>query len=264
MKRKEAEVEINAGMNTIEAILHDPAQFITNWPYVVKVKGGKPVIAEIMLPRFVFKFRDTYEFEFHEDYNSHIYDGKGKKGSLTVVITLREWQKSVSANVELSYSGRGEFFLGKTLEMLVQGIANNLKELAEASKPSTVSEKTEKAILEVDFSDPMSVANFLAKAKMVHSGLYTIQPGGFLDVLGEIVGKVGGNVVYLSGITSDGTSGFKVLVRGSEILAVEVRNGSEVKTIKVRGEDDVREAVELLSKVFGAYMVNAWVPAGGV
>jgi len=55
-----------------------------------------------------------------------------------------------------------------------------------------------------------------------------------------------------------------VLVRGSQVLAVELRNGSDVRTSKVEGEDGVREAVELLSKVSGAYMVNAWVPAGGV
>ncbi len=37
MKRKEASVEIKSGMDSVEAILHDPAQFITNWPYVVKL-----------------------------------------------------------------------------------------------------------------------------------------------------------------------------------------------------------------------------------
>ncbi|GAB6135462.1 hypothetical protein [Thermococcus prieurii] len=264
MKRRETSVKINAGMDSIDSILHDPAQFITNWPYVVKVGGRNPVVAEIMLPRFVFKFRDTYEFEFHEDYNSHIYEGRGKRGNLTVVITLKEWQKYVSANVELSYSGRGEFLLGKTLEILVEGIARNLKELAEASKPVGVSRRTEEAVVGVDFSDPMSVANFLAKAKMVHSGLHVIPEGGFFNVLNEILEKAGSEVLYLSGITSDGTSGFKVLVRGSQVLAVELRNGSEVKTLKVEGEDGVREAVELLSKVSGAYMVNAWVPAGGV
>ena len=264
MRSKHSSVNVHAPKSVVDSILSDPAQFITNWPYVVRVRGRNPVVAEIMLPRFVFKFRDTYEFEVHEDYNSRIYEGKGKRGNLTVVITLREWQKHVSADVRLSYSGRGEFFLGKTLEILVEGITRNLKELAEASKPIEVGKKTEKAILEVDFSDPMSVANFLAKAKMVHSGLHVIPEGSFFNVLNEILEKAGSEVLYLSGITSDGTSGFKVLARGSQVLAVELRNGSDVKTLKVEGEEGVREAVELLSKVSGAYMVNAWVPAGGV
>ena len=263
MKRKESQVYINSKMEAVDSILHDPAQFIANWPYVVRIKGRNPVIAEIMLPRFVFKFRDTYEFEFHEDYNSHIYDGKGRKSSLTVTITLKEWQKSVSASVEISYSGRGEFFLGKTLELLAQGIAQSLKELAELAGPKTFSVKTEEVMEEVDFSDPMSVANFLAKAKMFHSGLHVIAEGRIFELLHDLMEKAGSEVLYVSGVTSDGAKGFKVLMRGTQIMAVEVR-GSGVRTIKVVDEKSAREAVSLLSGISGAYMLNAWIPAGGV
>ncbi|WP_457742510.1 hypothetical protein [Thermococcus sp.] len=263
MKRKQTSVDVHAPKSAVESILKDPAQFITNWPYVVRVKGKKPIIAEIMLPRFVFKFKDTYSFEFHEDYNSFIYDGTGRKSVLIVSITLREWQKATAVNVELSYSGRREFLLGKPLEILTNGIAKSLKELAESFGVHHLSEKTEEAIVEVDFSDPMSVANFLAKAKMVHSGLHVIGEGKLFDVLHELMEKAGSEVLYVSGITSDGAKGFKVLVRGSQILAVEIRDEG-IQTIKVIDEMSAREAIELLSKVSGAYMLNAWVPAGGV
>jgi len=263
MKRKHASVEVHAPKSAVESILKDPAQFITNWPYVVRVRSGKEVVAEIMMPRFVFKFRDEYTFSFHEDYNSFIYEGTGKKGTLTVSITLKEWQKATTADVELSYSGKREFLLGKPLEVLTNGIAESLKELAESFGVHHISEKTEEAIVEVDFSDPMSVANFLAKAKMVHSGLHVIGEGSLFDVLHELMEKAGSEVLYVSGITSDGSKGFKVLVRGSQVLAVEVR-ASGVRTVKVTDEASAREAIELLSKVSGAYMLNAWVPAGGV
>jgi hypothetical protein len=60
MKRREASVDINASPKAVDAILHDPPQFITNWPYVVRVRGREPVIAEIMLPRFIFKFNTLF------------------------------------------------------------------------------------------------------------------------------------------------------------------------------------------------------------
>ncbi|EEB74854.1 hypothetical protein [Thermococcus sp. AM4] len=263
MKRRETTIEIGTARRAVETILQDPAQFITNWPYVVKVRGKSPVVAEIMLPRFVFKFRDTYEFEFHEDYNSHIYEGTGRRGTLTVAITLKEWQKKTAVSVELSYSGKREFLLGKPLELLTEGIAKSLKELAESFGVHRLSEKTEEAIVEVDFSDPMSVANFLAKAKMFHSGLHVIAEGRIFELLHDLMEKAGSEVLYVSGVTSDGTKGFKVLMRGTQIMAVEVRGG-EVRTIKVVDEKSAREAVSLLSGISGAYMLNAWIPAGGV
>jgi len=263
MKRKRAEVEIKTDLRTVEDIINDPPQFIANWPYVVKVRGRDPVEAEIMLPRFIFKFRDEYTFRLLRD-EDYLYDGTGKKSRLLVRIRLREWLRYVSAVVELSYSGRGEFFLGKTLEMLAQGIADNLKELAEASRPTRITEGTERAILQVDFSDPMSVANFLAKAKMVHSGLYMIERGALPDMLAELKFRAGSEVLYVSGVTSDGSRSFKVLLRGNQVVAVEVRDGARVETVKVEGDTDAERAMELLRSVEGSYMLNVWVPAGGV
>ncbi|NJE00827.1 hypothetical protein [Thermococcus sp. JdF3] len=264
MKRKTANVEINAGIDTIKEVLNDPAQFITNWPYVVRVNTKEGIEAEIMLPRFVFRFRDTYRFTFHEDYDSHIYEGIGKKSHLTAVVRLREWQKNVSAEVELSYRGRGEFLLGKTLELLAEGVAKALKDLSESTRPPAPAAPAAETVLDVDFSDPMSVANFLAKAKMVHSGLHIVGQGKLLDVIMELRGNLQDEVLYVSGITQDGTKSFKLLLRRSQILAVEYRDSEGITVVKADSESETRKALELVSKVEGAYMVNVWVPVGGV
>ncbi|ASA77442.1 hypothetical protein [Thermococcus sp. 5-4] len=264
MKRKTTRVEINADMETIKDVLNDPTQFITNWPYVVRVNTREGIEAEIMLPRFIFKFRDTYRFTFHDGSNSHIYEGVGRKSHLTAVVSLREWQKNVSAEIELAYKGRGEFFLGKTLEMLTEGIAKALKDLAESMHSSVPATPTVETALNVDFSDPMSVASFLAKAKMVHSGLHIIGEGKLLEVVMELRGNLRDDVLYVSGITQDGTKSFKLLLRRSQILAVEYRDSDGTRTVKVDTEPRTREALELVSKVEGAYMINVWVPVGGV
>ncbi|WP_297069176.1 hypothetical protein [Thermococcus sp.] len=264
MKRKSTRVEINADVGTIKEILNDPAQFITNWPYVVKVNTREGIEAEIMLPRFVFKFRDTYRFTFHEDYNSHIYEGVGRKSHLTAIVSLKEWQKNVSAEIELSYSGRGEFLLGKTLEILAEGISKALKDLAESMRPPAVDVPTVEAALSVDFSDPMSVASFLAKAKMVHSGLHIIGAGKLLELVMELRGNIRDEVLYVSGITQDGTKSFKLLLRRTQLLAVEYRDSEGTKTVKADTESRMKEALELVSRVEGTYMVNVWVPVGGV
>ncbi|WP_456421693.1 hypothetical protein [Thermococcus sp.] len=263
MKRNSVSMDVNAPLKAVEDILKDPGQFITNWPYVVRVRRSDGIIAEIEFPFFVFRFHDEYTFTFHEDYNSFIYEGNGRNGTLVVTVTLREWQKKTSVRVDLSYSGRREFFIRKPLEFLTRGIAESLRDLAESSKVE-LSAKTEEAIGDVDFSDPVSVANFLAKAKMVHNGLHLIQEGKFFDVLHEIMEKAGSDVIYVSGITSDGTKGFKVLLRGTQVLAVEIRSGTSVETVKVTDEMTAQRALHLLSNVSGAYMLNAWVPAGGV
>ncbi|WP_456396930.1 hypothetical protein [Thermococcus sp.] len=263
MKRKTALVNIEAPKDAIEKTLNDAVSFITNWPYVVRISSKKGITAEILLPRFIFKFGDIYSFTVITDSNSYIYDGTGKRSHLIVTIALREWQKYVSAEVELAYHGRGEFFLGKTLGLLVEGMAKSLKELAESYSPPKVA-KSGEAALQVDFADPMSVANFLAKAKMVHSGLYMVPRQKLLDVVGEFREKVANSIIYVSGITSDGLSSFKLLMNGSQILALEYRGPDGTHIIKVGDETSARKALELLSGIEGVYMINVWVPVGGV
>ncbi|MBP1910921.1 hypothetical protein [Thermococcus stetteri] len=269
MKRKQTEIEINASKEAVEEVLSDPAQFITNWPYVVRVSRKKGLSAEIMLPRFVFKFRDTYSFEYHKDYNSHIYDGTGNKSMLVLVVTLNKTRRKVKALLELSYKGRGGLFLGKTLQDMVEGIARTLKELAEsvtsaAKVPEPTPSLRKELALKVDFSDPMSVATFLSKSRMAHSGLHVISPGELANLLGELRSKLNSSVLYVSGITQDGTSSFKVLLDGSQILAIEYRGNEGVEVIKVTDEASAKKALNVISKISGAYMVNVWVPVGGV
>ena len=268
MKRKNASVEIEAPKEAIEEVLNDPSSFITNWPYVVRVSTRDGLKVEIMMPRFIFKFRDTYRFEYHSDYNSHIYDGTGERGHITLVVTLKEWQRKVNAVLELSYQGKGEFWLGKTLQDFVDKIGLVLKDLSENQK---VLEGHQAQVVEhgdilehVDFSDPMSVANFLAKSRMVHSGLHVIGEKGLFDLIGELRATVKDRILYVSGITNDGTSAFKVLLEGSRILAIEHRTSEGVKVVKVENEEDAREAIDVASKINGAFMVNVWVPVGGV
>jgi len=269
MKRKSTTVSISSPKDAVEAVLTDVPSFITNWPYVVRVGTRNGVSAEIMMPRFVFKFRDVYQFEYHTDYNSHIYDGTGKRGHMSLVVTLKEWQNETNAHVELAYTGRGEFWLGKPLQDFVERIGKSLKELAENRPlsedlvPPTGGEHG--SITEhVNFSDPMSVANFLAKSRMVHSGLHIIGNGGLFDLIGELRSMINERTLYISGITSDGTKAFKVLLEGSRILAIEHRGEEGVRAVKVEGEESAREAVEIASEIKGTYMVNVWVPVGGV
>ncbi|WP_297073086.1 hypothetical protein [Thermococcus sp.] len=269
MKRKNSSVSVNAPKEAVEAVLEDLPSFITNWPYVVKVSTRNGVSAEIMLPRFVFKFRDTYQFDYHTDYNSYIYDGTGKRGHLVLLVTLKEWQKSTSVELELSYQGKGKFWLGKTLQDFVDRIGKSLKELAEnrpVSEELKVPAGKEHGFISehVDFSDPMSVANFLAKSRMVHGGLHIIGKNGFFDLVGELRANVKDKILYISGITNDGTKSFKVLLEGSRILAIEYRDENGPKALKVQNEADARAAVELASLIEGAFMVNVWVPVGGV
>ena len=264
MKRRSTTVMIESTRKAVEGVLEDSPSFVTNWPYVVRVSMKDGLKAEIMLPRFIFKFRDVYGISYHRDYNSHIYDGTGERSHLSLVVTLKEWKKGVEAVLELSYSGKGEFWLGKTLEDFVQRIGNALKELSE-SRPA-VEEKTEHHEIaeHVDFSDPMSVANFLAKSRMVHSGLHVIGDNGFFDLVSELRATVKENVLYISGITSDGASSFKVLLNGSRIMAIEYRGKDEVKAVKVEDEEGARKAMEIAFGIKGPYMVNVWVPVGGV
>ncbi|WP_457751192.1 hypothetical protein [Thermococcus sp.] len=265
MKRKSTTVEISAGKDEVVAVLEDAAGFITNWPYVVKTSTKRGITAEILLPRFVFKFGDTYTFSIMNDSTSYIYDGTGKKSHLIVTVALKEWQKHTMADIELSYNGRGEFLLGKTLEILVNGIASSLKELSENITPAVVpASSTTKVVDAVDFADPMSVASFLAKSKMVHSGLHVIQKGSLLNVILELRGKLQDEVLYVSGVTQDGMSSFKLLLRGSQILAIEYRDKNGPRIVKVENEETARRALELVSGVEGAYMINVWVPVGGV
>ena len=218
MKRKSTEVKIEAPKDVIESLLSDVPAFVTNWPYVVRVSTREGLKAEIMMPRFVFKFRDTYSIDYHSDYNSHIYDGRGKKGHLTLIVTLKEWQKEVEAVLELSYGGKGEFWLGKTLQDFVDRVGKSLKELAEAKGLEVPAAKASEVALQVDFSDPMSVASFLSKSQMVHSGVHVIGEGGLLGLVGELRESIANRVLYISGVTSDGMKSFKVLVEGSRIL----------------------------------------------
>ncbi|WP_297458049.1 hypothetical protein [Thermococcus sp.] len=266
MKRKSTSVRIEASREAVEKVLKDVPSFVTNWPYVVRVSTRNGLTAEIMLPRFLFKFRDVYRFEHHSDYSSYIYDGRGEKSHLTLVVTLKQWQKGVEAALELSYSGRGEFWLGKTLQDLVEGIGKSLRELAESEQGATndIPQSSGDVAIHVDFSDPMSVANFLAKSRMVHGGLHVIGNGGLFDLVGELRGTMRDRILYISGVTSDGTSSFKVLLDGSRILAIEYRGPEGVEVIKVEGDEDARKAAEIAAKISGPYMVNVWVPIGGV
>ncbi len=263
MKVKTSSIKLKTSVKVLDEILKEPSSFIANWPYVVKVIGREHPVVEIMLPRFVFRFRDFYEFEFYSGKNEYIYNGFGKKGDLTVVIHLKRMKSYILAKIKITYIGKREFMLGKPLEILANGIAKSLKELAQASRV-VVGKKTKEAIVSVDFSDPMSVANFLAKAKMFHSGLHVVQEGKLIEIIQDLMGKSGSDVLYVSGITSDGRRSFKVILNGSQIIAVEIRNEGGLKTIKVKNEESAREAMGLLLSVSGAYMLNAWVPAGGV
>jgi len=264
MKRKSSKVRIKAPKNVIESLLSDVPAFVTNWPYVVRVSTREGLKAEIMMPRFVFKFRDTYSIDYHSDYNSHIYDGREKKGHLTLIVTLKEWQKEVEAVLELSYGGKGEFWLGKTLQDFVNRVGKSLKELAEAKGLEVPGAKASEVTLQMDFSDPMSVASFLSKSQMVHSGVHVIGDGGLLGLVGELRESIANRVLYISGVTSDGMKSFKVLVEGSRILAIEARDSGTIEALKVENDEDARKAMELASSVRGAYMVNVWVPVGGV
>ncbi|QDA31448.1 hypothetical protein FH039_07355 [Thermococcus indicus] len=263
MKRKSTSVRMDAPKEHIVQILEDAPQFITNWPYVVGINTKGGINAEVLLPRFLFKFGDIYRFTIMSDESSYIYEGVGRKSHLIVTVSMREWQKNVVANVEIGYQGPGEFLLGKTLQHLVEGIAESLKKLAESGEHPAKQNVPAREI-NLDFSDPMSVASFLAKARMVHTGLHLVAPGELLNVIMDIRKNIPEDVLYVSGITQDGVKGFKLLLRRSQILAVEYRDGEGVKTLKVRDETAAREALELVSKVSGAYMVNVWVPVGGV
>ncbi len=264
MKRKEATLTVLTDTESIRKILNDPASFVTNWPYVVKVNTKKGVVAEIMLPRFLFKFRDVYTFTLSTDYNSYIYEGVGEKSSMIVVITLKESSKNVQIHVEISYSGRGEFLLGKPLQILANGIAKSIEELVNAQTTQTLSGHTENIIYNVDFSDPMSVAKFLSKAKMMHSGLHIVPQGGLFDVIAELRKSTREDVLYVSGIVQDGSKSFKMLLHGSQIVALEYREGGELKTVKVENEEKAKEVVDIASNIEGAYMINVWVPVGGI
>lgn len=262
MKRRSTTVNIKASRKIVEKILNDAASFITNWPYVVKISSKNELRAEILLPRFVFKFGDEYSFTVLTDSNSYIYEGTGKKSHLIATITLKEWQKYVSAEVEVSYHGRGEFLLGKPLSVLVNGIAKSLEKLAE--NPIAVGLQQQKVAFNLDFSDPMSVARFLAKSKMAYSGLHIVQKGRLLDVVGELRQKIVQRMIYISGITSDGLKAFKLLIEGSQILALEYRDSEGVRTVKVKDDTSARNALEIISGIEGVYMLNVWVPLGGV
>ncbi|AEH24241.1 hypothetical protein [Pyrococcus yayanosii] len=262
MKRKTKEVTIDVPLDSVRKVLSDPAQFIMNWPYVVRVSTKNGITAEISLPRFLFKFNDIYRFAFHEDRTTFIYDGSGKKSDIIVTVTLKKWQRNVSGEIEVAYHGRGEFFLGKTLELLAEGIAKSLKELAKSYSPPEYVTSSD-VILQVDFADPMSVANFLAKAKMIHSGLHMIENRKFFDVLMELKKTVSARIIYISGITPDGNKAFKVLIKDSQILALEHRDGVTAETIKVDDEETARKVFEILSRIEGTYMINIWVPVGG-
>ena len=265
MKRKNTAVRIEAPREAVEGVLKDAPSFVTNWPYVVRVSMKDGLKAEIMLPRFIFKFRDVYGIEYHHDYNSHIYDGAGERSHLSLVVTLKEWKKGVEAVLELSYGGKGEFWLGKTLEDFVRRVGGALKELSESKPVATETQgKHPEIAAHVDFSDPMSVANFLAKSRMVHSGLHVVGQNGFFDLVNELRAAVNEGILYISGITNDGTSSFKVLLNGSRIMAIEYRGKDGVKAVKVDDEEGAKAAIEIASSISGAYLVNVWVPVGGV
>ncbi len=264
MKRRSSEIRIKAPKKVIEDVLMDAPSFVTNWPYVVRISMKKGLKAEIMMPRFIFRFRDIYTIEYHSDYNSHIYEGNGKNGYIGLVITLKEWQKHADAVLELSYKGRGEFWLGKTLQHFVDKIGRSLKELAEGKSIEVPAAESGEAAFQVDFTDPMSVAGFLSKSQMIHSGIHIIGEKGLFGLISELRGNIPNSILYVSGITENGERSFKVLLKESRILAIEVRDGNNVRTIKVENDDDARNALDIASKVGGTYMVNVWVPTGGV
>ncbi len=90
-----------------------------------------------------------------------------------------------------------------------------------------------------------------------------VDKNGLFNVVSEIKGKIGSDILYISGITQDGRKSFKLLLQGSQVLAVEYRDGSGVRTIRVKDREAAENAMNITSTIEGAYTINIWVPVGG-
>lgn len=257
-------VSINASPDNVKKVLENPEEFILNWPYVVKIRKLKGIIARIRLPRFIFSFEDEYAFSISEDKNTYVYDGKGKQSKITIMILLESPKKATTnATVEVRYSGKREFLLGKTIEELARGIGETLRVMAESLKDTSI--KSPKTTLDIDFDDPMSLAGFLSRAKMVYTGLHTIQKGQLFESLMKIISNYREETFYISGINQDGTKSFKVLLDQGRITAIQYRDSTGTESVKVMGnnQDEAIKAFQIAEKIEGVYMINIWVPVGG-
>jgi len=264
MKRKLYMVSVNTSPDKVRKILENAEEFILNWPYVVKIRKLKGIIAQIRLPRFIFSFEDEYTFSISRDKNAYIYEGKGKNSKIIVMILLESQKKATThVTVDVRYSGKREFILGKTIEELAKGIAETLKVMAESFRDTSIT--IPKAIIDIDFDDPMSLAGFLSRAKMVYTGLHTIKKGQLFESLMKIISNYEGEIFYISGVSQDGIKSFKVLLDQGRITAIHYRDGKGSESVKVTGnnQDEAIKAFQIADKIEGVYMINIWVPIGG-
>lgn len=109
------------------------------------------------------------------------------------------------------------------------------------------------------------LAGFLSRAKMVYTGLHTIQKGQLFESLMKIISNYREETFYISGINQDGTKSFKVLLDQGRITAIQYRDSTGTESVKVMGnnQDEAIKAFQIAEKIEGVYMINIWVPVGG-
>ncbi|ACJ15925.1 hypothetical protein TON_0440 [Thermococcus onnurineus NA1] len=125
VKTKSWEVEIPHPWESLEVILSEPEKTLPFFPYFESISGDT---VRFKVPRFIFDF--GYEFKLAVGFRKMgaVYTFTGDKGVLTVTFEMIGNKLKITA----SWSGFGEMFMGKPLEIFAKGIAEAIRDFCNA------------------------------------------------------------------------------------------------------------------------------------
>ncbi|ADT85160.1 hypothetical protein [Thermococcus barophilus] len=129
MKSKVAEREFPVHWQFLNEVLKNPQLVVRHFPYFdnTEVRDGK-LYVKFKVPKFLFNFGFEFKLEAGFEENKCIYTFKGDKGILTITFECLDNK----LRVEASWSGFGEFMMGKNLEIFANGIADSIKNFCQS------------------------------------------------------------------------------------------------------------------------------------
>ncbi|NJE07070.1 hypothetical protein E3E31_00685 [Thermococcus sp. M39] len=129
MKSKVAEREFTLPWDFLKEVLKNSQIVVRYFPYFdnIEERNGE-LYVRFKVPKFLFNFGFEFKLEAGFEENKCIYTFKGDKGILTITFECLDNK----LRVEASWSGFGEFMMGKNLEIFANGIADSIKRFCQS------------------------------------------------------------------------------------------------------------------------------------
>lgn len=129
LKSKVAEREFGLPNEFLRDMLENPEVVVRHFPYFDSLgRRNGELYVRFKVPKFLFNFGFEFKLEAGFEKDKCIYTFKGDKGILVVTFGCIENK----LRVEASWSGFGEFMMGKNLEIFVNGIADSIKNFCQS------------------------------------------------------------------------------------------------------------------------------------